>query len=145
MISKSEITSIPFQMTGRNHELLKTWLNGYLLDESELVNLPKLGLMVSHCNAPVGVAFLRTIEGGKGLIDGFLADPKCEPSIKTKCLDRLILDLIELAKFNDMTGIIGLTTNKKVITRASKLGFSLMDHTLLSLKCSTWNNLGDDS
>lgn len=132
-------------MTRETRAILISWLKGHLMDASELDACPKLGLIVSHCNVPVGVAFIRQIEGGKGLIDGFLSDPECELSIRTKALDLLILDLIELAKANRMSGLIGLTVNPRVIKRAKKLGFSHMDHTLVSMAfhCSTWNNLGD--
>jgi hypothetical protein len=132
-------------MTEHTHRLLRQWMNAHCVDETEIDNLPKLGLMVSHCNTPVGVAFLRHVEGNKGMIDGFLTDPECELDIRTACLDQLILELIELAHKNEMTGIFGLTINKRVVKRALRLGFQLMDHKLVSLNfnCSTWNNLND--
>lgn len=130
----NEISTLPFQMTPETHSLLKGWLSLHVMKEAYLDELPKLGLVVSFCGKPVGAAFLKQIEGGKGLIDSFIANPECEAVIRTRCLDQLILDLITLAKFSGMTGLIGLTLNKRVIQRAKKLGFSLMDHSVVTLK-----------
>jgi len=138
-----EILVAPFTMTEMTHAMLRQWMNAHCVDQTEIDHLPKLGLMVSHCNTPVGVAFLRHVEGNKGMIDGFMCDPESPIDIRRPCLDELILELIELAHKNDMTGIFGLTVNKRVEKRALRLGFQLMDHKLVSLNfnCSTWNIL----
>ncbi len=137
-----DIKTSPFRLTKDTRALLLSWVLERTLDEPILNDLPKLGLMVSYCNAPVAVAFLRVVEGGKGMIDGFIADPSCDHKVRTLCLDQLILDLIKLAMYNDMSGLFGLTTNKRVVERARRLGFRLMPHKLVSMKCSTWNNIG---
>lgn len=136
-----EVKTTPFRMTHESRSILAQWLQDHIMPDEFLDHLPKLGLMVWHCNTPVGVAFLRVVEGGKGMIDGFLTDSNIHPDIRTPCLDQLILDLIKLAKFNDMNGIFGLTVNKRVIARAKKLGFSLMEHKLVSLK-TTYESRG---
>lgn len=140
-----DIAVTQFVMTEVTHALLKSWLQAHCMDVSELDNLPKLGLMVTHCNIPVGVAFLRHVEGNKGMVDGFLTDPECSVDVRRPCLDELILEIIDLAHRNEMTGIFGLTVNKRVVRRALRLGFQLMDHQLVSLNfnCSTWNILND--
>jgi hypothetical protein len=66
------------------------------------------------------------------MIDGFMCDPECDVEVRTKALDQLILDLITVAKKNGMSGVFGLSVNKRVVKRALKLGFSLMDHKLVS-------------
>jgi len=108
-----------------------------LLPEEFLDSLPKNGLVVSHKNVPVAVAFLRVVEGGMGMIDGFLADPDVDIKIRNECLDELISDIIRMAEFNGMNGVIGLSVNKRVIARAKRLGFSIMEHKLVSLKWAT--------
>lgn len=137
-----DIKTTPFRMTRDSRVLLAKWLHAYILPEEFLDTLPKIGLMVFYCNTPIGVAFLRTVEGGKGMIDGFLTDPQSDLTVRNACLDQLIIDLIKVAKYNEMSGIFGLTTNKRVVARAKKLGFSLMEHKLVSLKCFAWNNMG---
>jgi hypothetical protein len=134
MTSSDQIKTSQFQMTNDTHALLAGWLKGHLMNENDLHDLPKLGLMVSHCNTPVGVAFLRQLEGGdKAMVEGFLTNPDVDVVIRTQCLDQLILDLVELARRHDVTGLFALTVNKRVIARAKRLGFSLMKHKLVSL------------
>jgi N-acetylglutamate synthase-like GNAT family acetyltransferase len=115
--------------------MLSHWLKSHLENASLLGNIPKLGLMVTHCNSPVGVAFIRQIEGGKiGMIDGFLCDPDCKVETRTECLDALIIDLIQLAKKNGIEGLFATTVNKRVLARAKKLGFEITPHRVVSLK-----------
>lgn len=131
-LDPGQIKTEPFVMTRERHVLLKSWLLAHVMNESELAHLPKLGLIVSAGNSPVGVAFLRAVEGGQGMIDGFLTDPACHPLIRSQCLDQLILDLLELSKRAGMSGVFGLTQNKRVVKRALRLGFNLMSHKLIS-------------
>lgn len=120
-------------MTHITHALLLKWAKAHGVSASEIDDLPKLGLLVSYQNIPIAVCFLRFVEGRKGMIDAFMCDPTSEPFIRTKCLDQLIYDLIELARFNEMTGIFGLTLNPRVIKRAAALGFEVQKHKLVSL------------
>lgn len=137
-----ELKTTPFAMTRNSRAVLAKWLEKHVLPEPFLDNLPKLGLMVYHCNTPIGVVFLRVVEGGRGMIDGFLCDPEIPLKIRTAALDQLITDVIKLAHHNDMQGVFGLTVNKRVVSRAKKLGFTLMNHKLVSIKTSMWNGGG---
>lgn len=145
MKSINPIQTSIFQMTESTHALLRCWMKDHGIDETEISRLPKLGLMVSHCNTPVAVGFLRRVEGGIALIDGFICDPKSTIEIRDPCLDQLAKDLIEIAKHEGIQGLLVTTVNPRVVKRAQRLGFSSLDHQLLSLRlnCSTWNILGE--
>ena len=131
------ITTERIILTREIKHLLTSWVEARCLEVASLNALPKLGLLVRHCNVPVAVAFLREMEGGKALIDGFLADPDSDLAVRDECLNALIRDLITLAQKNRFTGILGLTTNPKVVERAKRLGFSLMDHRLVSMEVAS--------
>lgn len=133
-VDDKQIKTTPFALTSSSREILARWCKGHFCSDSMLNEVPKIGLMVWYCGRAIGVCFLREIEGNKGLIDGFLCDPTVDYKIRIPCLDRLIIDLIKLAKFYNMRGVLGLSSNKRVIKRAKKLGFNSMPHTLVEFK-----------
>lgn len=139
-VTRSDFKSMPFRMTRESRALLARWLGDRVLPEIFLDNLPKAGLMVFHQNTPVGVVFLRMVEGGKGMLDGFLADPSIPHKVRKLALDQLIADVVKLACDSELTGVFGLTTNKRVVERAKNHGFSVLDHKLVSMRlnASPW-------
>jgi hypothetical protein len=133
MQNRNEIETKRFTLEQSSYQMLKAWMNAYALDLNDLDTLPKLGLGVWYQGKCVGVAFIREVEGYKGLIDGFICDPDLLGEDRSKCLDLLILDLLKLARAHRMTGLIGLSVNKRVMSRALRLGFDVRPHKVVSI------------
>lgn len=133
MSSIKHLTIIqPFAMTHELYNKLVGWLQRRAMPATDLDNLPHKGKIIYYMGAPVAIGFIRDVEGGFAMIDGFLADPDCDVNIRSECLDLLTFELIDLAKSLRLNKIFALTTNRKTIKRAQKLGFHKQKHVLIS-------------
>ena len=128
-----EVETKRFSLNESTHTLLRRWAKAHLIDEDEIDNLPRIGLITTYQNSPIVVAFLREVEGHRCIIDSLMCDPESDLNIRLKALDQMGEALVEEAKFHHFKGIIGLTTNKRVMNRALKLGFQIQKHRLYSM------------
>jgi hypothetical protein len=121
----------PLAMTPDLYNIFVGWLQRRGMAAEALDNIPHKGRIIYYNARPIAIGFIRDVEGGFAMIDGYLADPDSDVNIRSKCLDLLTLDLFEYAKSLKLNKIFAFTVNKKTIKRALKLGFNKQKHTLI--------------
>lgn len=94
--------------------------------------LPKIGY-TANVNGLRGAAygFLRMVEGGYAQIDTLTTHTKFSSEDRNKAISAVVDALIDIAKTINLKGIVCFTDNESVITRAKKLGFSVLNHTVI--------------
>jgi len=121
----------PLAMTPDLYNLFTGWLQRRGMNASVLDEIPHKGRIIYYNAKPMAIGFIRDVEGGFAMIDGYLGDPDSDANTRSKCLDLLTLDLLEYAKSLRLNKIFAFTVNKKTIRRALKLGFHKQKHTLI--------------
>lgn len=111
------------------HETQKSPLSKHL----ESKNIPEIGYIVANSNYIVAAGFLRKLEGGYAMIDTLVSNGALPGDTRHLGLSLLIDELIKSAVTLNLTGIISLTTDNGVISRAKSLGFRADNQTVVSL------------
>lgn len=92
---------------------------------------PKLGGIVFINDTPISIMFLRQVEGNYVQMDGLITNKDCSKDERSKANDFISTNLLRVAKEHNFRGIISYTVDKNTITRACKLGFSLLNHRVI--------------
>lgn len=94
--------------------------------------IPGNGIVVlNNSSQPICLGFIRKVEGGYGLIDGYISDPS-QPAIeRNEALSLLTEELIKLAKQLGMSALLANTVDEHTLKRSLKHGFSQLPHSLM--------------
>jgi N-acetylglutamate synthase-like GNAT family acetyltransferase len=117
---------------------INRWLSFYKqspLDESDLPETGAIAFSQAEEEDPglfVAAAFIRKCEGNIGLMDSMIVHPHFLGSDRSKALDMLTKQLIEIAKELKINRLLAITTNRNTLVRAKSFGFKELDYSLLS-------------
>jgi hypothetical protein len=103
-----------------------------LVDVSQ-ERLPEIGFVAVLNAEPVAIGFLRRIEGGYAQIDTLATDPEFSSRERGHSIMLIYGKILESAKELGISGLIIITENNSVITRAIDCGFKTIKQTLLGL------------
>jgi hypothetical protein len=94
--------------------------------------LPKIGY-TANVDGKMGAAygFLRMVEGGYAQIDTLATHTKFTSRERNEALSAVVDALLDMAKTINLKGIVCFTDNESVISRAEKLGFSVLNHRVI--------------
>lgn len=117
--------------------MLASWLKGRDLPTDFLDTLPAVGYVV-HTSNSLGVAagFIRQVEGGYGMLDGYLTNPDVPPEIRHEALDALTAALLEEAKQLGISQLFAFSVDKNTIVRSQRHGFQQLGHVVIAAKLS---------
>lgn len=130
-----EVNVIPF-----NHSHFKA-LEEMLYDQkcpwiNEITygTLPKTGYIAFLGKQPIASGFLRRLEGGYAQFDTFVTNPHFGSKVRNDAINFIVNALMEDAKSLKLKGILAVSEDKGIISRAKLLGFQEIKQTLLGLK-----------
>ncbi len=100
--------------------------------ESDGEDTPALGFVAYTRHSPCAMAFLRQVEGGYAILDGFVSNPECSPSERNDALDRVTEALTDEADRLGVKMLIAWSKDRNTLTRSLNHGFTpLNDLTLI--------------
>lgn len=133
-----EIEVIPFKFT--HLPLLLEMLTDHNTPWASKVSmrsLPKIGYIALLNKQPVAAGFLRRVECDEvAQIDCLTSNPWFGSIIRHEGITNVVNRLIDDAKLLKLQGIIAFSKDAGVLTRAKRLGFQLLDESLIVLKTS---------
>lgn len=112
-------------------ELLKA-NKSHIAHAVTLNNMPETGFIVFDVT-PVAMGFLRKVEGGAGMIDTLVTDPKASSELRHNAINLIVDELMKSAKHMKLYGVFAFTQEKCVISRARALGFNIAPDKLIHL------------
>lgn len=130
--SNKEFSIVPFRY--RYLSSLLDMLNSqkYLcISEINMKNLPKIGYIVLFNGHPIAAGFLRRVEGGYAQFDTLVSNPYFGSKIRHEGIDLVVETLLQEAKTLKLKGIIALTSEPTIVTRAKDKDFKVVEQTLL--------------
>jgi hypothetical protein len=98
--------------------------------------LPKIGYIVVFGKHPIAAGFLRRLEGGYGQLDTFVTSPHFGSMFRDGALNLIVDRLLDDAKSLDLLGIMAITKDEGIISRAKERGFNTIPQVLLGLDLS---------
>lgn len=117
---------------GEHGEALAQWLNARGMD-TESEDLPAIGFVAYTRHSPCAMAFLRKVEGGYAILDGFVSNPECSPSERNDALDRVTEALTDEADRLGIKMLLAWSKDRNTLLRSYNHGFSPMkDLTLIA-------------
>lgn len=108
------------------------WLKARGLPETTGLDLPDLGILAST-HMPIAAGFIRTAEGGYGILDSFVTDPEALPSDRDQCLDAVVKALLDVAPSLKISRMLAFSADKNTMSRAKKFGFTIQPHVFSTL------------
>lgn len=111
---------------------LAAWARMRELTDLKIDSLPEVGFIVPGLAA----GFIRKVEGGYGLVDGYVTHPLMPPGQRDAALDLVTKALITYAEDNGITHLIAITREQNIVTRAQKHGYVLGDWKVLTRQTS---------
>lgn len=125
---------IQFNFNSHCHILL-AWAKARTAHTPESYEIPENGLVIIKDNLePICMGFIRHVEGGYGLVDGYITDPS-QPAIeRNEALSLLTEELIKLAKELGISALLANTVDDNTFKRSLKHGFSALPHALMVKK-----------
>lgn len=85
--------------------------------------LPEHGLIAFEGGHAIAVGFLRGVEGGYAMLDGYVTNPKISPELRDRALDRLTTKLIKIAKYAKVKKLLAFTLDNHTLSRALRHNF----------------------
>lgn len=129
MIEVSEYQKSDFDHLIALHESQSSQLATMLTPE----NLPKIGY-IAYDSATVGaMGFLRMLEGGYAMIDTMVSNGDLSAEMRHLMLQQLVAKLVSKGKEMGLKGLISLTSDAGVISRAEAIGFTVINQTAIAL------------
>lgn len=98
---------------------------------SHMEDLPEVGYVVYEEDLFIAAGFLRKCEGGYGLIDSYITDPKMPPKLRDQALDLITKKLVYVSKKLNMRHIVGFSLDANTISRSQRHGFALTEHKVI--------------
>ena len=102
-------------------------------DHPPVLDFPINGYCVLHDDTIVCCGFLRLIEGGYALLDGYATDPDAPAELRNKSLNLLTKYLVTRAKQIGIRGLFATSIDNNTIKRALEHKFSVLPYAVLVL------------
>ena len=134
-MTDNEISVVPFKF--KHYDMLIDMLtaqkyNG--ISHVTYTSLPKIGYIALRKGTPIAAGFLRRLEPNIAQLDGLTSNPFMGSLIRNQAIESIVNTLISEAKSMDLIGIMATTNDESVLSRAEKLGFSLVPQKIIALK-----------
>lgn len=131
----NEISVIPFKF--KHYEMLLDMLTSQKYSGIASItydSLPKIGYIALRRGKPVAAGFLRRLEPNIAHLDGLTSNAYMGSLIRNQAIVGVVNTLISEAKSMGLIGIMATTNDESVLSRAEKLGFSLVPQKIIALK-----------
>lgn len=102
------------------------------MNPNNINDLPKLGYLVYQDDHLVAAGFMRQCEGGYGMFDSYLTDPRAPSKLRDQALEMITKSLISKAKDIGVRHLIAFSVDEHTLIRSQRHGFVLLDHKLLA-------------
>ena len=102
--------------------------------------IPELGVLITYKSVPIVAGFLRKVEGGFGIFDGYITNPEASSEKRNDALDLLTVELLRLAKEEHILGVFFNTHKPNIIKRAALHGFKLADEVMMYRGVTLWDS-----
>ncbi len=125
---QQEISIIPFKFKNFNDLRELHHLQKYpQISEIKMKTLPKIGYIAYLGDSPIAAGFLRRVEGGFAQLDTFVSNPHFGSQVRHIGIEGVKSALLEEAKVLKLEGIIVLTDDGSIISRAVDTGFNVLE------------------
>lgn len=95
--------------------------------------LPDIGYVAYEGSIVVAMGFLRIVEGGYGQIDTLVTNGDLSPTLRHNGVSEVVNYLIAKARIMKLKGLICLTNDEGILSRANSLGFHNTNQTAIAL------------
>lgn len=95
-------------------------------------SLPRIGWAAYYLDRCIGIIFLRNMECGEGLIDGFITNPCAPYAVRKAAIEELEQTLFSEAKSLGFVRVLAHCVRNSVIKKALSIGFKPQPETLMS-------------
>lgn len=96
--------------------------------------LPKSGYIALMNGQPVAAGFLRRVEPCYAQIDTLVSNAYLGSIIRHEGIEKVVDELLAEAKRMKLEGIISMTSDTGVLSRAKLLGFHIVPQTVIAIK-----------
>jgi hypothetical protein len=103
--------------------LLCQWLTERQLPSPNPEHMPEYGAVAYEDDKPIGMAFLRRVEGGFAQVDSLASNPQAPGELRHKALDLCISEMVRVAQQMEITNLIAFSRDKSAIVRSLRHGF----------------------
>lgn len=110
---------------------LREWLEHRGIQSWEESGLPKIGFIAYDDAGFTAIAFLRLIEGERGMIDALCSNPGASPARRDKGIDCVVVQILIEARAMGLKGILSFSKDENTLARAERIGFKKLDDTLI--------------
>lgn len=117
-------------------EHVNQWLDERSMPLAPAEELPNVGFIAYKEGQPVAAAFLRNCEGGVGVFDSMITNPKTPLFTRHIAIEILIDKVMIYARENRVRRLLAFTTNDGILRRSKKRGFVQQPHSVISLMLS---------
>lgn len=93
--------------------------------------LPEVGFVVYEEDHFIAAGFLRKCEGGYGMMDSYITDPKMPAPWRNQALEMITKRLVKKSKALKMKHVIGFCVDVNTILRSLRHGFVLTEHKVI--------------
>ena len=94
--------------------------------------LPKIGYIAMIGTQPVAAGFLRRVEGGYAQLDTFVTNPWFGSQVRHEGIELVVDALLGEAKELNLLGIIAITKDSGILSRAKERGFVVVEQSIIS-------------
>lgn len=116
-----------------HYNTLIKWWKGHKWVLVPLDSLPDTGLVCFFGDKPVCAGFLYRTNSNIAWLEWLVCDPKADRNYRSACIDKLIKELINLAKEDGYKIIFTSVSNKNLITRLGRHNFEITDNNMNNL------------
>lgn len=95
--------------------------------------LPKVGYVALLGDTPVAAGFLRRLEPCYGQLDGLTSNARLDSTARHQGVSLVVDALLADAKKLNIKGILAISKDTGVLTRAQGLGFRVIEQSLIGL------------
>lgn len=127
-----EVSVTPFKF--KHYDMLLSMLKDQKCTWQSIISyktLPKIGYIALLDNQPIATGFLRKVEGGYAQLDTFATNPYFGSQIRHIGIELVWQELLKEIKILDLLGVIAITEDLGILSRAQQHGFSIPAHSLL--------------
>jgi hypothetical protein len=107
------------------------------IEQITMQNLPRIGYVAIMGGHPIACGFLRRVEGGFAQIDTLASNAFFGSKIRNDGITLIVDELINEAKRLKLRGIISMTNDQGVMTRAKAIGFHEVQQSIIALPIVT--------
>lgn len=114
-------------------DIICDWLSARNMDAKLASEPPEIGFIAFDDKTPVCAAFIRRVEGGIGLLENLVTNPKADSLVRHVAIDLIVERIIEEAKAIKLTGLLAYSEDNGTLKRSIGHGFRVMPHVLITL------------